>query len=126
MPRILELVPMSDGRFGVLLDVLPTGNDPDSVSVWTAEERDRAIASAAAAERVAILELVEAARKVAAKAPSQKTVNATSDDLAHELRVKRRATTVAPRLSSDTSGATFRELLRTPMQLLPLHSTSVA
>ena len=58
---------MSDGRFGVLLDVLPTGNDPDSVSVWTAEERDRAIASAAAAERVAILELVEAARKVAVK-----------------------------------------------------------
>jgi hypothetical protein len=38
----------------------------------TAEERDRAIASAVAAERVAILELVEAARKGAVK------VNATN------------------------------------------------
>jgi hypothetical protein len=78
MSRILELVPMPDDRFGVVLDVPPTGNDPDSVSVWTAEERDRAIASAVAAERVPILELVEAARKVAAKAPSQMTVNATN------------------------------------------------
>jgi hypothetical protein len=78
MPRILELVPMPDGRLGVVLDVPPTGNDPDSVSLWTAEERDRAIGPAVAAERVAILELVEAARKVAAKAPSKMTVNATN------------------------------------------------
>jgi hypothetical protein len=78
MPRILELVPLPDGRLGVVLDVPATGNDPDSVSLWTAEERDRAIASAVAVERVAILELVEAARKVAAKAPSQMTVNVTN------------------------------------------------
>jgi hypothetical protein len=58
---------MPDGRLGIVLDVPPTGNDSDSVSVWTAEERDRAIGPVVAAERVAILELVEAARKVAVK-----------------------------------------------------------
>jgi hypothetical protein len=78
MPRILELVPMPDGRLGVLLDVPTTGNHPNSVSLWTAEERDQAIGSAIAAERVAILELVEAARKVDGKAPSEITVNSTN------------------------------------------------
>lgn len=40
MPIILDLVPMPDGRMGVVLDVPPTPESPDSIEMWTATERE--------------------------------------------------------------------------------------
>ena len=59
MPRILELLEMPDGRLGVVLDMPPTPNDPDSVTLWTAAERDAAIASAVKLAREGCAELAE-------------------------------------------------------------------
>jgi hypothetical protein len=57
MPRVLELIQMPNGKLGVVLDMPLDARS--SVSLWTAEEHDRAIANAVRAERAAILELVE-------------------------------------------------------------------
>jgi hypothetical protein len=48
MPLIIDLVPMPDGRMGVVLDVPPS--DDGSVALWTAAERDAAIQSAVSAK----------------------------------------------------------------------------
>jgi hypothetical protein len=39
MPLIIDLVPMPDGRMGIVLDVPPTPDDPGSVELWTGAER---------------------------------------------------------------------------------------
>jgi hypothetical protein len=51
MPRILELLPLEDGRMAVVLDVPPTQDDPGNVTLWTNDERARAIKAAILAER---------------------------------------------------------------------------
>jgi hypothetical protein len=75
MAQIRELTQLPNGQVCVVLDV--PSDMTGSASIWTAEERDQALTAAVAAERVAILELVEAARKIAAKAPGNMEVNAT-------------------------------------------------